>query len=121
MPVQEATILIVDDDRLHLKLYTWILQAEGYKCESALVQSTSVDLPSAAAIDLVLLDYRLSSSLTPTDVIAQLKGAFPSAPIVILSEMQWMPDDVKNHAQAFINKGDPKRLVETINGILQEK
>ncbi len=121
MPVQEPTILIVDDDRLHLKLYTWILQAEGYKCESALVQSTSVDLPSEAAIDLVLLDYRLSSSLTPVDVIQQLRQQFPAAPVVILSEMQWMPDDVKNHAHAFVNKGDPKGLVETINGILQGK
>jgi DNA-binding NtrC family response regulator len=121
MPTQEATILIVDDDRLHLKLYTWILQAEGYKCESALVQSTAVDLPSDVAIDLVLLDYRLSSSLSPVDVIEQLKGKFPAAPIVILSEMQWMPDDVKDLATAFINKGDPKRLVETISGILQGK
>jgi DNA-binding NtrC family response regulator len=121
MTAQETTILIVDDDRLHLKLYTWILQAEGYKCESALVQSTSVELPSDATIDLVLLDYRLSSALSPVDVIEQLKSKFPHAPIVILSEMQWMPDDVKNHAKAFINKGDPKRLVETISGILQEK
>jgi DNA-binding NtrC family response regulator len=119
MPVQETTILIVDDDQLHLTLYTWILQGEGYQCKTALVKSTSVDLPSDAAVDLVLLDYRLSSSLSPLDVIEQLKGAFPSVPIVILSEMQWMPDDMKNHVQAFINKGDPKRLVETINSIVQ--
>lgn len=121
MTNQETTILIVDDDRLHLKLYTWILQAEGYKCKSALVQSTSVDLPSEAAIDLVLLDYRLSSALSPLDVIGQLKNKFPDVPILILSEMQWMPDDVKDHAMAFINKGDPKRLVDTINGIVQGK
>lgn len=121
MPAPETTILIVDDDQLHLTLYTWILQGEGYKCKTALVKSTSVDLPSDAAIDLVLLDYRLSSSLTPLDVIEQLKRAFPGVPIVILSEMQWVPDDVKDHVLAFINKGDPKRLVETINGILQSK
>jgi DNA-binding NtrC family response regulator len=121
MPAREATILIIDDDQLHLTLYTWILQAEGYKCESALVQSTSMDLPSDAGIDLVLLDYRLSSSLSPLNVIEQLKRKFPAAPIVILSEVQWMPDDVRDHAQAFINKGDPKRLVETIHGILRGK
>jgi DNA-binding NtrC family response regulator len=121
MPAQETTILIVDDDQLHLTLYTWILQGEGYQCKTALVKSTSVDLPSEAVIDLVLLDYRLSSSLTSMDVIEQLKRAFPSVPIVLLSEMQWMPDDVKDHVLAFINKGDPKKLVETINGILQGK
>jgi CheY-like chemotaxis protein len=121
MPTQETTILIVDDDQLHLTLYTWILQGEGYQCKSALVRSTSVDLPANTAPDLILLDYRLSSSLTPVDVIEQLKRAFPAVPVVILSEMQWMPDDVKEHALAFINKGDPKKLVETINGILQGK
>ncbi len=116
---QASTILIVDDDQLHLTLYTWILQGQGFKCKTAQVKSTSVDLPSDSAIDLVLLDYRLSSSLTAVDVARQLKTAFPSVPIVILSEMQWMPDEMKGHAQAFINKGDPKLLVETIRGIIQ--
>src|SRR5579871_1281194 len=108
---QETTILIVDDDQLHLTLYTWILQGQGYICKTALVKSTSVELPADAVIDLVLLDYRLSSSLTPADVVHQLKSTFPSVPIVVLSEVQWMPEEMRGHAVAFINKGDPKRLV----------
>ena len=118
---QETTILIVDDDQLHLTLYTWILQRQGYKCKTALVKSTSVELPVEAALNLVLLDYRLKSSLTPVDVAHQLKSAFPSTPIVVLSEVQWMPEEMRGHAVAFINKGDPKRLVETIGEILQGK
>jgi len=118
MPAREATILIIDDDELHLTLYTWILQGQGYKCQTALVKSTSVDLPQDGGIDLVLLDYRLSSSLTAVDVVLQVKSAFASVPIVVLSEMQWMPDDMRDHAVGFIHKGDPKRLVETIDGIL---
>jgi DNA-binding response OmpR family regulator len=118
MPTTDATILIVDDDPLHLTLYSWILQRQGYKCRTAQVKSTSVDLPSDAAIDLVLLDYRLSSSLTPLEVIQQLKAAFAATPIVVLSEMQWMPDDMRGHAAAFINKGDPARLIETIASVL---
>lgn len=116
---QETTILIVDDDQLHLTLYTWILQGQGYICKTALVKSTSVELPADAVIDLVLLDYRLSSSLTPADVVHQLKSTFPSVPIVVLSEVQWMPEEMRGHAVAFINKGDPKRLVQTIGEILQ--
>lgn len=69
----------------------------------------------------MLLDYRLSSSLTAMDVVQKVKSVFASVPVVILSELQWMPDDMKDHAIAFINKGDPKRLVETINNIVQAK
>jgi DNA-binding NtrC family response regulator len=113
------TILIVDDDQLHLTLYTWILQRQGYKCETALVKSTSVDLPQITVVDLVLLDYSLNSSLTSLDVAHKIKKVFPAAPIVILSEMQWMPDEMKDHAVAFINKGDPKRLVDIVSDVLQ--
>ncbi len=124
MPAREATILIIDDDELHLTLYTWILQGQGYKCLTALVKSTSVDLPlpqnedEDGAIDLVLLDYRLSSSLSAVDVVLLVKKAFASVPIVVLSEMQWMPDDMREHAIGFVHKGDPNRLVETIGRIL---
>ncbi|HEY3769254.1 MAG TPA: response regulator [Candidatus Angelobacter sp.] len=117
---QGNTILVVDDDPLHLTLYTWILQSHGYKCETAQVKSTAVDLP-AEAIDLVLLDYHLNSSLTSLDVIKQIKSTYPAVPVVILSNMQWMPDDVKDYAREFVNKGDPKRLVDTIKDILQDK
>ncbi len=69
----DTTILIIDDDPLHLKIYTWILQRQSYKCKTALVNSTSVELPADSAIDLVLLDYRLSSSLNALDVIRQIR------------------------------------------------
>ena len=115
---RESTILVIDDDEIHLSLYTWILEGQGYKCKTALVGRTSVDLPEDCAIDLVLLDYRLNSSLTAVDVVLLVKRAFASVPIVMLSEMQWMPDDMRDHAAGFVHKGDPKRLVATIDGIL---
>ena len=121
MPIPEITVLIVDDDPLHLMIYRWILQREGCHCKSALVGSTSVELPVSEVIDLVLLDYRLSSSLTATDVAKQVKSAFPEVPIVVLSELPWMPDDIRAYADAFANKGEPKRLLETIVGVLHCK
>ena len=120
MQNSDATILIVDDDPLHLTLYSWILQRQGYKCKTAQVKSTSVDLPQDPAVDLVLLDYRLSSSLTALDVVQQLKKVFVTTPIVVLSDMQWMPDDMRGHATAFINKGDPARMLETVASVLRK-
>ena len=121
MKQDQSTILIVDDDPLHLKLYSWILERQRYQCKTAEVKSTSVEIPADAAVDLVLLDYRLDSSVTPLDVIHQLRSAFGQVPILILSDLQWMPEDMREHAAAFIHKGDPKMLLETIAGVLKEK
>lgn len=118
---QNATILIVDDDPLHLKIYTWILQREGYRCLTALVGSTSVELPADEPVDLVLLDYRLNSSLRAPDIARQAQSTYPSIPIVVLSEAPWMPDDMNDLAMAFVNKGNPKLLMDTIRGVVERR
>jgi CheY-like chemotaxis protein len=120
MPALDCTVLIIDDDPLHLKLYTWILQRNGYKCLTAQVKSTSVELPKGAALDVVLLDFRLSSSLSAIDVAKQVKLAFPSIPILVLSELQWMPEEMREYATDFVNKGDPQKLVERIAEVVQD-
>ena len=117
----ESTVLFIDDDPLHLTIYRWMLDREGYRCKTALVGSTSVDLPVSEGIDLVLLDYRLKSSLTAIDVANQVKNTFPGIPIVVLSELPWMPTDIGSYATAFVNKGDPKQLLETIARVLLGK
>lgn len=81
--------------------------------------STSVDLPTNVSVDLAVLDYRLNSSLTPLDIIRDLRNSFGSIPIVVLSELEWMPDDMRGHAAAFVHKGDPNFLLDTIAATLQ--
>jgi CheY-like chemotaxis protein len=78
-----------------------------------------VDLPVDAKIDLLFLDSRLSSSMSAQDVVRRLKNTFTSIPIIVLSELQWMPDDMRGYADDFVNKGDPKGLIETIAAVLQ--
>ena len=121
IPREEVTILIVDDDPLHLKLYSWILQRKGYKSATALVRTSSVDLPVGNTVHLVLLDYRLKSALTPKEVIGQIRDHFAAVPIVVLSDMQWMPDDMRGEAVAFVNKGDPQLLLQIVSEVLQEE
>lgn len=116
--LSEVTILVVDDDELHLKIYRWILEREGYCCRTAFVGNTSVEFPGDGVVDLVLLDYRLASSLTAVDVAKELKSRFPGAPIIVLSELTWMPEDVRPYAAGFVHKGEPKRLVQTIADLL---
>ena len=116
-----ATILIVDDDALHLQLYAWILQRRGHNCILAQVKSESLDLPPNGDVDLVLLDYRFNSSLSTMDVFDQIRSRFPSAPVVVLSDRQWMPDDMKGKAEAFVSKGDPNVLLDTVATILDRR
>lgn len=118
---QDPTILIIDDDAQHLKIYSWILEREGYRCRTALVEDNSVHLPTNESIDLVLLDYRLKGSITAVDIAKTLREKFPSAPIFILSELPWMSEDIRPHAAGFISKGDPKHLIETLADFLSQQ
>jgi CheY-like chemotaxis protein len=108
------TILIIDDDPLHLQLYSWMMKKEGYHAVTALVGSDSVELPARDQVDLVLLDYRLNSSLTAREVAATVKKRFLAAPIIVLSELPWPPDDIRKFAAAFVSKGEPEVLMRSI-------
>ena len=107
-------VLVIDDNPQHLKIDCWMLQRKGYECIPALVGSTSVALPTSGSVCMVLLDYRLNSTLTAADVAEQLKTGFASAPIVILSELPWMPDGADRYAKAFVHKGEHEVLFETV-------
>lgn len=111
MATAEPLVLILDDDPSHLKIYSWIVEQAGCEPLPVEVRSTSVSLPVGAAVELVLMDYRYSSSLTAVDIVQKVKVAFPTAPVVVLSEVDAMPADMKPHAVAFIKKGEPQDLV----------
>jgi len=39
---------------------------------------------------------------------------YPATPIVVLSEMEWLPDDVAPYSTAFVRKGNPDLLLQTL-------
>jgi DNA-binding NtrC family response regulator len=108
------TVLIVDDDPSHLKIYSWIVERGGYRTVPLLAWARPLAIPQAEPIDLVLLDYRLGESFTAADVAGQVKTAFPNAPILVLSDLMYMPEEMEPHATAFIRKGHPEQLLETL-------
>jgi len=111
------TILLIDDDPSQLKLYTWILQRGSFAVVQALVGSTSVDLPDPAnvSVDVVLLDFRLSSQLTAADIAGLVRAKFPNVPIIVLSELLFMPEDARAYASGFVPKGEPEKLLKTVS------
>jgi len=112
--VADPKILIIDDDPAHLKLYSWILQREGFVTTTALVENNKIELPPAhEQFDLTLLDYLLQG-LKAVDVAQKIREQWPGMPIVVLSDMMWAPDDMAPIANGFIRKGEPQLLVEKL-------
>ncbi len=115
------TVLIIDDDPLHITLYTWMIRKEGFNPLAAVVQSSAVDWPEKREIDVVLLDYRLNSALTAPQVAKMVRERYPAAPILVLSEMPWLPDDMRPHADGFVSKGEPAQLMKALAGAIADK
>lgn len=114
----ERRVLIIDDEPSHLKLYSLILEREGFLTTTALVEHDSIQLPHDHHFDLVLLDYRFKSGISPKNVAQQIRARWPEIRIVVLSDVMWMPDDIAPLADGFVRKGEPQQLVDTVNGML---
>lgn len=54
--MKKPTVLILDDDPSHLRIYGWIIESAGFDSVPALVTFDTLDLPEDD-VDLVLLDY----------------------------------------------------------------
>ncbi len=116
--LSKPSILVVDDDPAHLRIYSWIMNAAGFHAVTAQVHSSDVSLPADGCFDVIVLDYRLTGTLTAVEAAQQLKGKYPNAPLVILSDVFGMPDDVAPYAQRFVRKGDPEKLIATIRSLV---
>jgi len=108
-----ATILFLDDEAQHLKLYQWVIERGPFRVTPVLVGDQQWKLPEAVP-DVVVLDYRLKGPFTAVQVAESIKLKFPEAPILILSELEWVPDDIYPYASAFVGKGEPEKLMQTL-------
>ena len=115
-----ASILVVDDDPVHLRIYGWIMNAAGFRAVTAQVLSNEVCFPEGDHFDVVVLDYRLTGTLTAVDAARQIEKKYPNVPIVILSDMFEMPDDILPYARKFVRKGEPEKLIATISDLLAD-
>jgi len=111
---KNATVLFIDDDPQHLKLYQWVIQRGPFTVVPLLVGGAGLPSLPGQAPDVIALDYRLRGSLTSVEVAQELKLKYPATPIVVLSEMEWLPDDVAPYSTAFVRKGNPDLLLQTL-------
>ena len=113
------TVLIVDDDPSHLKIYSWMIERGGFRSVPALVQRNAVDLPEAEKVDLAVLDYRLGAGVSAVDIAKRLRSTYPNTPILLLSDLYGMPEDIAQYVSGFVRKGEPQQLLDTIASTLR--
>ena len=105
--------MFVDDDPQHLKLYQWVIERGPFTVLPLLVGNGKWELPEERP-DIVALDYRLKGPYTAVEIAKQLRDKYPKTPIVVLSELEWIPDDVTPYSVAFVSKGEPQLLLSTL-------
>ena len=47
------------------------------------------------------------------------RQVFPSKPVVVLSDLLWMPEDIAPYASGFVRKGEPEQLLTLIESLLR--
>jgi CheY-like chemotaxis protein len=114
----KASVLIVDDNPIHLELYRMIVEKGGFKGLPVLVSYGGMQFPENEPVHAVLLDYRLGPHLTVYDAARQIGHRYPDAPVLLLSDSYDAPSDTALVVQAFIRKGNPDKLLSTLHELL---
>lgn len=86
--MSKKTIMIVEDDFLHMKLFNDILEHHGYKTVRATDGDTVLDLARENNPDLILLDIRLPHR-SGLDLVKLLKNepGLKDIPVVAVTAM----------------------------------
>lgn len=91
-----ANILLVDDDARVRRLVARVLRGRGFVVTEAEDGQQALELAAASPPDIALVDLRLPR-VHGFEVVRQLKGERPQAPVLVLSGL----DDPEERLQAF--------------------
>jgi CheY-like chemotaxis protein len=118
IPKYAGTVLFVDDDPDHLKIYGWLLKQAGFSFVPCLASRRGVDFPDLQTVDLVVLDYTLNCDTPTVEIARSLRTRYPGIPIVLLSQLDGLPQEMASSVTMFVRKGEPGRLTEAIQKLL---
>ena len=60
----------------------------------------------------------MGNSISAPAIARMAQEAFPKRPVLVLSDMQWMPDDIAPYAAGFARKGEPEQLLAKIRTLV---
>ena len=117
---ERKRILIVYDDPSHLDIYGMIVDREGYLPVPLLVRFAGPEPVPDGEIAVILLDYRMNSVKTAPQIAQELKAKHPEAPILLLSDLWTMPEDIQPYASDFVRKGEPEKLLKALHRLITD-
>lgn len=94
--INNATILVVDDNPTNVKLVCNILKKEGFNLAVAMNGQDALEIIESNPIDLILLDIMMPG-LDGYEVCCKLKGAeaWRDIPVIFISALNDMDDITK--------------------------
>jgi CheY-like chemotaxis protein len=118
-------VLIIDDDKEFVKLYSLFLKNRGLDVKAAYSAGEAMDALRLASPDVVVLDVMMEHFDSGFNVSRDIKKEYPGLPIILMTAigeetgMDFHPKDDEEkklmHADAFLDKGaSPERLLEKI-------
>jgi CheY-like chemotaxis protein len=118
-------VLIVDDDKEFVKLYSLFLRNSGLEVAAAYSAAEALDALRASSPDVVVLDVMMEHFDSGFNVSKNIKEEYPTLPIILMTAigeetgMDFHPktDEERElmHADAFLDKAaSPEMLLEKI-------
>jgi DNA-binding response OmpR family regulator len=121
--INQASILVVDDEENLRRTLALILQREGYMVMTAASAEEARGWFQNGAFDLVFLDLKLpdASGLT---LLPEMRSDYPDMPVLILTAQDKLGvalEAVRNGARDYLLKPvDPLILLARVKEVLEE-
>ena len=113
--MDQARILIVDDDDLARKNLSRILQREGFQVSTAKTGSTALEHLSGSTCDLVMTDL-VMEDVNGLELLSRIKKQFPDIEVILITGYASIPtaiEAIKKGAYHYIEK--PVRPAEMVH------
>jgi CheY-like chemotaxis protein len=112
--------MIVDDDRITVRLLTTLLEIDGFDVSVAPTGREVVTLARQVRPDLILMDYHLED-MDGVQVVHQIRALpeFQHLPIIMVSGMNVEPEALAAGSTCFLMKPfDPDSLQNLFNSLI---
>ena len=119
-------ILVIDDERFILDIFSQFLCGEGYSVQSAQSNDEAIHFLENKSFDLVLMDFHMKG-MSFMDFISYIRSlsdaSIATTPIIAITGVpDSIPDDLKSEIQGIIEKPfSPELLIESIRVLLVDK
>jgi CheY-like chemotaxis protein len=98
-----GVVLCIDDNQDVLECERAFLEAFGYTVLTASSRGKGLELASRFAVDVVILDYFMST-MNGHEVAMEMRQLRPQAPIILLTEGLGVPERTLNLVDALVSK-----------------